>query len=420
MRTIREKYKHNKDKLIILTDQAVVSGGNFLLVFFLSRRLSGVDFGWFAFIWLVVLFIASIQQSLIIAPLLTKYSKTNEGDRQGYVRSLSLINFVFAIACGVISFAVVFFSGMGTSPDFFGVVYLVPLLISAYLLQMYFRKLLVVLHQYKALLLFDVLVYTLMVIGFAVIEMSLLATLVILSIAFVTAVLLFTPKVNIIIVRDAGWRPVFRSHWKFSKWLLCTNIAQTFTGNSLVMLSTYWIGIEMLGVIRVYQNIMGVLHVFFLALENYMPVNAAKILVADGKDAVIRFIKSVSLKGMIIVFLITLPLILFPEMIIGRLYKDAHLTMYSWMFLWLTGLYYLIFLSYPLRFALRTFEQTKSLFIAYVLGSIVSVPCALLLISHYKVEGLFLTMLVSQLVMVLSYLWSLKKSTYENSSYSIG
>ena len=60
----------NQSKLIFI-DQAIVSGSNFLISILVLRFIGIENFGIFSFIWLLLLFINSVQLAYIISPLLT-------------------------------------------------------------------------------------------------------------------------------------------------------------------------------------------------------------------------------------------------------------------------------------------------------------------------------------------------------------
>src|ERR1017187_6438615 len=67
-----------------LTDQAVVSATNFLTGVMLARFMGLREFGVFTLAWMSVAFANSIQNSLIVAPMMSVGPKQEEGDRPFY------------------------------------------------------------------------------------------------------------------------------------------------------------------------------------------------------------------------------------------------------------------------------------------------------------------------------------------------
>ena len=90
---------------LILVDQIIVSFFNFIIIVFLSRSLSIDDFGNYSGMFVVFLFLTSIQQAIFVAPIYTlevDLNKNNSLKRINEVRSIVLISTI------VLSF--VFFS----------------------------------------------------------------------------------------------------------------------------------------------------------------------------------------------------------------------------------------------------------------------------------------------------------------------
>ena len=89
-------------KDFILIDQVLVSASNFLFTIYLAKLLSASDFNIFAAVYIVYLFISSIQSSIFIAPL---YAIENIGLNRNifqrvknfslYISHDSIIYFIF-------------------------------------------------------------------------------------------------------------------------------------------------------------------------------------------------------------------------------------------------------------------------------------------------------------------------------------
>ena len=66
-----QKLKAYSSTILALTDQAVVSGSNFLIGIVLARVLGIDDYGLFVLLWMMVLFGKSINQAFVTRPMMT-------------------------------------------------------------------------------------------------------------------------------------------------------------------------------------------------------------------------------------------------------------------------------------------------------------------------------------------------------------
>src|ERR1019366_7322821 len=89
-----------------LTDQAVVSATNFLTGVMLARFMGLSEFGVFTLAWMSVAFANSIQNSLIIAPMMSVGPKQEEGDRPFYFGAVVFQELLFVCFYLVLVFAV--------------------------------------------------------------------------------------------------------------------------------------------------------------------------------------------------------------------------------------------------------------------------------------------------------------------------
>src|ERR1035437_7518826 len=94
-----------------LTDQAVVSATNFLTNVMLARFMGLREFGVFALAWMSVLFVNSLQNALIIAPMMSTGPKQEERDRPSYFGAVVFQELVLAAFCFVLVYSVLKVSG---------------------------------------------------------------------------------------------------------------------------------------------------------------------------------------------------------------------------------------------------------------------------------------------------------------------
>src|SRR5271163_675420 len=84
--------------LFALTDQAIVSGSNFITTMILARGLSLAEFGKYSLLWMFILFGVNIQMASIIAPMMSIGPIQRRMSEGSYLGSILSFQIVFAAA----------------------------------------------------------------------------------------------------------------------------------------------------------------------------------------------------------------------------------------------------------------------------------------------------------------------------------
>ena len=129
----------NTHQLMVLFDQALVSGVNFLIAILLARLLGIEDFGLYVFGWMLVLFVSSVQLAFIVSPLFTIYPK--QKNASNYLGGLHVVQLGFSIVTFVLSLVVVK-AVFIYKPEWEieGVFYSLPLVAALFVLQDFYRR----------------------------------------------------------------------------------------------------------------------------------------------------------------------------------------------------------------------------------------------------------------------------------------
>jgi O-antigen/teichoic acid export membrane protein len=72
-------------------------------------------------------------------------------------------------------------------------------------------------------------------------------------------------------------------------------------------------------------------------------------------------------------------------------------------------LYVIVFLGYPLRYAIRTLENTRLIFFSFIVSSAFSILCAYPVIKTFGIYGVVAGLMATQLITLIIYMWSLRK-----------
>ncbi|MEL6864886.1 MAG: hypothetical protein AAFP19_10715, partial [Bacteroidota bacterium] len=214
---------------------------------------------------------------------------------------------------------------------------------------------------------------------------------------------------------------ISQKHYQFAKWLLGTALLQWASGNLFVLAAGAILGAVAIGAIRMVQNIMGLLHVLFLTMENVIPVKAAAHYREAGFAGLSRYLITVSWQMGLGILLLLSFVALFAPYLIGFLYGEEYVA-YAFVLLGYCLIYILIFIGHPLRFALRTLEDTRPIFVAYVLSAGFSLMAAYPMVRAWGLYGFMLGLFVTQLIAQLVYVYFLRKAYryYENHPFGIG
>ena len=102
--------KETKNFSKIILDQAIVSGGNFFTTLILFKFLGLEDFGIFTAIWILIMSTNTVQESLIVSPLLSIAPKLKLKQRNEYISNLKFLQFIFSSFTSLIILIILFFA----------------------------------------------------------------------------------------------------------------------------------------------------------------------------------------------------------------------------------------------------------------------------------------------------------------------
>jgi O-antigen/teichoic acid export membrane protein len=110
----------------------------------------------------------------------------------------------------------------------------------------------------------------------------------------------------------------------------------------------------------------------------------------------------------IITFTLLALIAIFSKQIILAFYGSEFVD-YRFMLIGFCILYVIIFLGYPLRYAIRTLENTKLIFISFIASSAFSILTAYPIIKAFGLTGVIIGLMLTQLITLGIYLYSLRK-----------
>ncbi len=406
---------------IVLADQALVSGSNFLLGVLLTRELGLDGFGTYSLLWMGVLFALSFSQAFIVQPMLSLGPKQNMDE---YLPSVFTIQLLISFLAGVLAVLTLSLSSyFNLLPETGAYLLWFPVLIACYLFYDFCRKYFFLTQKSEWALFIDglyvLVLFALLLWKAWTAELTIAWTVNALIIAQTAAIALAIWKLPRPTRNRARLLKVSLQHYHFSKWLLGTALLQWFSGNYFLLAAAALLGAAALGALRMVQNVVGLLHVLFLAMENLIPIQAASTYHQGGIDKLRAYLWKISLQTGALTSLILVGLMLASKSILFFLYGEVT-NGYSFVLIGMAMIYFLVFIGHPLRFALRTLENTQPIFWAYCLSAAFTILAAYPLVGRLGLTGVLIGLFLTQLITQCVYFFYLKKEGFFYENYSLG
>ncbi|MCC5916115.1 MAG: oligosaccharide flippase family protein [Cryomorphaceae bacterium] len=382
-------------KHLILFDQAVFSGSSFLLTIIVARTLDVGSFGIYSGVILGLYLVLSAVGALVSQPFQVHIlSQKNKSVYLSFafwaqvtfgillVIGLILANFIFDSP--YLSFAIL--------PFAFG-----------FILHDFFRKALLALDRIKQTVILDVVaafaqffaILTFIFLGNAAVEKLFWFVGAAYFFPFILAIW-FTKPLQF---ESVLWLTHAKVHVKDGKWLLSTALVQWWSGNIFVVASGVYLGAKALGALRLAQSLFGVLNVLLQTFENYvLPQTAGKI--NQSMEAASDYLGGVSRKAGLLFAPVIAAVLLFPETIFtlagGEEYRS-----FAFVLRGLAVLYIFIYISQPIRIAIRALILNKFFFYGYLISLAFALLFGRYLLSNYELTGAIIGLIGSQFLLIV-------------------
>jgi O-antigen/teichoic acid export membrane protein len=389
---------------LILLDQVIVSGGNFLTGILLARTLGIEEFGRFTLAWMVVLFIQSIQYGAIIAPLMSLGPNQPDKTRPAYYGAVFTHQFLFAIVTALLALAIALGGGL-IFPHWASNELILPLLAAILFSQTqdFLRRYLFTIERAHWSVIGDAIrylgqiaallaLYTLTPIQIS----SHLALWVLALFAAISAVALL-PALGKLDWSGTRLARTTREHWNFGKWLTGAEILEWAAGNVFIIAAGSLFGASAAGAMRACKTLLGALHILYHALLNFIPVRAAQILRDEGHSGLSRYLQRVLWVGGGATALAALTLSATPGFWVSTLFGEEYLA-YAYMIKWYGLSYLLVFVTLIMQLGLRAVARTGPVFGGYAASAIYSVLVVYPLLHTFGLTGALIGLVTAPMV----------------------
>jgi O-antigen/teichoic acid export membrane protein len=385
-----------------LADQALVSGANFLTFALLARALGVSEFGVFALSWSVVLLVSSLQMALIVAPMMSIGPKQDPVVSSAYYGAVTKqeLCFVFlsflCVYAGthLFAFCFPFWEAQHLALPLAGAT-------AAYLAQDYGRRYFFTIGRNVLALATDALSYLtqLPLLWWMVTRHQMTGTRALWTIALTSCLGVLLSLFWLAELRfDCGMmRTVAARHWKVSRWLAPSAVLQWSSLNVFMITAPVYYGPAAAGALRACQNIVGISHVWFLGLDNVVPVEAARRLQQDGMEALLRYLWQTVARWGLLTAAFMLVVWAAPSFWLHFVY-GARYEQFGYVLRLYGVLYLMIFLGGPLRAGLQAFEYTAPLLWSYLAMTFFAAIVAAPLAKLFGLAGVMCGMIASQVI----------------------
>lgn len=390
-------------KVLVLFDQAIVSGSNFLMGVLIARSCGLEGFGLYSLIFLFYQLLASFQDSFIISPMLVFLPKSHRIRKEKLLFFYGCNLFVFIVVCLVITLSLKLLHldlGFEISKWGKGAFFYVFLLI----IYEFFRKILFCYSSIKKILFADsffylgrvgILFYSLNreEYGLEFILYGASGLLVLINIYSIS-------KFKFIRLRKRVLRIIAKKTYLFSRWLVLTNVLVWFSSNFLILSSASILGLEQLGALRSIQNLLAPLHILYLGIDNYYTPIFSKFVLEGNYRAIKKEIFQVAALSLIFFIIISILYWMYGGQALYLIYSKDF-SQYRNLFFYFMFFYFLVFLSTITRVILKSLEKSSTIFISYCFSTIFSVSSSYYLINSYGLVGVLFGLIINQFIFLL-------------------
>lgn len=283
-------HKRSATMLLALTDQGVMSAANFLTLLIVARKLSPEEFGNFSLAWLATLFLANLHRAVLTQPLniLGAGEKTDDLRRR-------LGNLLRIQAAGIpvlVSLMCALALGFEFEPSR---VFSAAAYVACFFLQETMRRYWYTKGRLERALISDLMSYGGQLAALLALEHfdALTAPTIFLALAGTSllAFILDSREVRAAMRPLRGWPALSPAHQAMSKWLILTVIA-VWGASQVYPLLLSPLGVAAVASYAVCRNLLSVINVVIQSIGSYLPVRAAALLGAGGKDALGHHLRS--------------------------------------------------------------------------------------------------------------------------------
>ena len=391
---------------LVMFDQALVSGSNFLTGVLLARVLGLDVFGYYSLSWVLVLVMNNLQISLVVAPMMSLYPLQKDEETRFFLGAIVLQQMVFLIASTIIILLSIYIAVSIFGVDLLSQV-AIPLTCAAsgFLLQDFVRRSYFALGDSIRPVVSDMVSYLGQLVIFATIffvfdlEATLYRVLWVMAFTSLVGALLGAGLLNLIEFERKAINKFVRESLNFSKWLSFAGVFQVMAMNFYVFVAAAILGPAAAGGIKAAQNLVGVLKVMYQGLNNIIPRETSRLIQKEGDLALMKYVINITIKWGAVALTFTAAIFAMPAFLMSTIYGNEYAG-YSDVLAWFAVIYFMAFFEIPIWSYLRAMQETRSIFSCSLIMLVVSLITAYPFCYYWGINGAMFGMLVTTFSMI--------------------
>jgi O-antigen/teichoic acid export membrane protein len=393
---------------LAMLDQGLISGSNFLLTILLARWLTPKQYGAYALVFAVFMFLAAVHESLVTEPVMVFGPSSYDRNRKDYLGAVLCIEGALAVLFASVLVSAAFIARhLGAGKDLAGAlaglcisapcVFLFWLARSAFYVEGSPGRAAAGSTVYSAL----VLVVTLLAFRRGVLSPF---------VAFVvTAVAAFTSAISMLIRlrpvlrpgSNPGLRSVWNRHWGYGRWALGTAAMRWVPGNVSYTLTGTLLGLADVGKLKALLNFSAPLAQASSSFGLVFQPHLSRAFGREGRSATRTPVGAVTVLYLAGGILYWALLALFRVSVVRFLYGGKFLDS-AYLVPWVCCGAVLTVVSFAPSMGLRAIQSPSLVFLAYSVAAAVSVVLGTVAIWLYGLAGAVGSFVLSGMVVAVT------------------
>lgn len=397
--------------LVTLADQGVASGTNFLTGVIIGRTLAKEEFGLYMLGFSIVIFLMTLQTSLISSPY-TVYSPRLKDTAHFQYTGSSLIHQLAFCTLAILSLALAGVAlSFGVGPHGLApVVWALVVVITFIMLRDYVRRICFASLRMKTAFVLDSCVAVVQICGLLLLShLGLLSTIHafwILGLACglpALGWLIWSRRKFILSIHHA--LSDLRRNWLLAKWIFAASVASIVSSELYLWFLAGFHGTAVTGVLSACRGAFFLTNPLLMGMANLLGPKTAHAVSCGGRAELDRIVVRSTLAILVPISVICLALIFLGGWLVALMYGPKYVG-YGWIVSILALIPLIASLSLPTNCALLAIERPDAIFKSYLASGAVTLLLGIPLVSTYGVGGAAVAMLCSATVGTSFRIWS--------------
>lgn len=401
------------EKFWVAGDQALVSGTAFLTTLLVARVISPEEFGWFASVNLLQLFLLAVQNAVVTSPFQVEQARYSLTRREAYAQVVGVFQLLAVIIVVSLS-GIVYMIHPDSLSSLYPIWWSSTGLVAGFLTLDTLRRIFLATGAAEKAFWIDAISNLLQLTGILVAftqnHLTLSSAIWIMGLTYLPAIALGAYWLKGGSMNRTSFFMALRNHYQQGKWLLLTSLLQWWAGNYFIVAAGVLLGAASFGALRLAQYILGLLNLVLQAMENYLLPEAARRY--EKSPALLSsYLRQQAYRTIWVMAPVALAMTLFPETLFQWAGGDAY-TSFAYLLPAFAFLYLFIFAGYPVRICIRVMKLNREFFMGYLISAAFGAIAAYPIIEKWGAIGVVVGLITNQLLLIAYWLWILQRKKY--------